>query len=96
LSIRPGLIGAADEVVDAGIEAIRRRLDSSASCDDAYARQRQIDAAAHRLLDFGKKYRFSQDGAKIKKLVNQDVFREGKKRLKKTAARALHSLSTPV
>jgi Arc/MetJ-type ribon-helix-helix transcriptional regulator len=70
-AIRAGLIGTADEVIDAGIEAIRQRLESSTSFGNTRSRQQQIDAAAERLLKFGEKYHFSLGDITIKDLVNE-------------------------
>jgi hypothetical protein len=70
-TIRAGLIGTGDEVVDVGTEAIRQCLESSKSSDSARTRQQQIDAAAERLLNFGEKYHFSLGDMTIKELVNE-------------------------
>ncbi|HEX4137922.1 MAG TPA: hypothetical protein VHY84_25155 [Bryobacteraceae bacterium] len=69
-AIEAGLIGAADDVVDVGLETIRLRLESRAR----QSHQQAIDAAADRLLRFGKKYRFSLDG-----LTTRDLIDEGRR-----------------
>ena len=66
-AIDAGLIGTADEVVDVGIETIRRRLDARAR----ESRQPDINASAERLLRFGEKYGFSLRGLTIKDLINE-------------------------
>jgi hypothetical protein len=66
-AISAGLIGKAEEVVDLGIETIRRRLESGA----ARVRRQEIEGAVERLRKFGEKYRFSLEGLTIKELVNE-------------------------
>lgn len=63
-AIDAGVIGTADEVLDAGVEAIRRKLDSR-------ARQSMIDAAADRLLQFGDKHHLSLAGLSLKELIDE-------------------------
>lgn len=71
-AIRSGLITTADEVVNVGVEAIRQRLASREATDGILSEsQRDIDAAAERLLKFGEMYHFSLDGMTIKELVNE-------------------------
>ena len=72
-AIRAGLIGAADDIVVAGIETVLGRLESSAVGESA--RQQPIDSAVGRLQKFGAKYRFSLGGLTIKELVNPEAAR---------------------
>jgi Arc/MetJ-type ribon-helix-helix transcriptional regulator len=67
-AIRTGLIENADDVVDAGVEAIRQRLESNGP---ASAAKGEIQAAADRMLRFGEKYGSSLGGLTIKDLVNE-------------------------
>jgi hypothetical protein len=66
-AISAGLIGTPDEVVDLGVETIRRRLESRST----HSRQHEIDSAAERLRNFGEKYHFSLGGLTIRDLVNE-------------------------
>ena len=66
-AISAGLIGTPDEVVDVGVETIRRRLESRS----IHSRQHEIDAATERLRNFGEKYQFSLGGLTIRDLVNE-------------------------
>lgn len=66
-AIDAGLIAAADEVVNAGVEAIRQRLESRTR----ESRQQAIDAAATRLRTFAQRYHFTLGGLSIKELINE-------------------------
>ena len=62
-----------ENIVDAGIETVRARLESSAVGESA--RKQAIDFAVGRLQKFGAKYRFSLGGLTIKELVNPEATR---------------------
>jgi len=71
-AIRTGLIETVDDVVVVGVETIRQRLKSNGPASrKASVADREIQAAADRLVRFGEKYGFSLGGITIKDLVNE-------------------------